>query len=73
VRHLFHGPTPGRRYVERLRILRDAGFDPERDVAAGEDGVWRWASDTPDLHRRVRDYFASRLPTGADLAAGERA
>lgn len=67
VRHLFHGAAADRAYVERLRILRDAAFDPERDIAAGDDGVWRWASDKPDLHRRVRDYLLSRAPAGSGV------
>ena len=73
VRHLFHGDTAARRYLERMRILRDADFDPDRDIAAGDDGAWRWASDKPDLHRRVREYFASRTPDGARAPTGGRA
>ena len=72
VRHLFHGDTSARGYVERLRILRDAGFDPDRDIGAAADGVWRWASDKPDLHRRVREYFLSRSSAGAGAPAGGR-
>lgn len=58
--HLHHGPLANRKYVERFGILRDAQFDPDRDIALDADGCWKWNSDKPELHQRVFDYFASR-------------
>lgn len=65
VRHLFHGPISERRYVERTRILRDADFDPDRDIALDAHGCWRWNSDKPELHARVYDYFLTRANTSS--------
>jgi hypothetical protein len=60
VLHLWHGELAQRHYVERLRILKENDFDPAQDVALDALGCWRWNSDKPNLHRRVRDYFAAR-------------
>jgi hypothetical protein len=65
VLHLHHGPLANRKYVERFGILRDARFDPHRDIAPDADGCWRWNSDKPELHQRVFDYFVSRVTTAA--------
>lgn len=65
VSHLYHGPLAARRYVERQRILRDAGFDPATDVAVDEQGCWRWSSAKPGLHAQVLEYFVSRVPVGS--------
>jgi|CXWL01.1.fsa_nt_gi hypothetical protein len=58
--HLHHGPLAGRRYVERYRILKEAQFDPARDIEADGAGCWHWNSDKPGLHRQVLEYFTSR-------------
>ncbi len=60
VLHLYHGDISGRNYLNRLMILREAGYDPAVDVAVEEAGPLRWNSDKPELHRRVRDYFFGR-------------
>jgi hypothetical protein len=44
--------------------LRDLGFDPFTDIAKTEQGTWRWSSDKPALHARVREYFWSRHDDG---------
>ncbi|MEJ2340557.1 MAG: hypothetical protein P8Y15_16930 [Gemmatimonadales bacterium] len=36
------------------------GFDPWRDVRADENGSLRWCTPKDELHRYVRDWFASR-------------
>jgi len=58
--HLWHGATATRGYGERAKILRDNAFDPQADIAVDDAGCLRWNSDKPDLHRRVREYFAAR-------------
>jgi len=58
--HLYHGTRENRRYVERSAILRETKFDPQRDIRIGSNGLLEWASNKPDLHRRVRDYFLAR-------------
>lgn len=62
--HLWHGETEYRNYVDRQNILRESDFDPVLDIAHDPDGVWRWASDKPALHRQVAEYFESRKEDG---------
>lgn len=57
---LGHGTRQNRRYMERLEILKRHRFDPSLDIEADEHGVWRWASDKPELHSDVREYFRLR-------------
>ncbi|WP_448203907.1 hypothetical protein [Azospirillum sp. sgz302134] len=70
VLHLWHGSIAGRKYVDRAAILKDNAYDPATDVALDVTldggGCLRWASDKPDLHERVRGYFALRA---SDTAA----
>jgi hypothetical protein len=77
--HLWHGSRHKRRYDERWHKLRELQFDPLRDIAIDSNGLWKWASDKPELHAFVADYFAERNedgqshphngPRGADPAA----
>lgn len=62
--HLWHGHTEGRRYLERLEILKAADFDPAVDIRLNADRCWTWGSDKPALHRAVHDYFAGRREDG---------
>jgi hypothetical protein len=62
--HLWHGSMAERRYEWCRRELRDLGFDPFTDIAKTEQGTWRWSSDKPALHARVREYFRSRHDDG---------
>jgi len=62
--HLWHGDAGLRKYQERHNGMRPFGFDPNEDIAIGNDGPWRWDSNKPHLHRYVRDYFASRNEDG---------
>jgi len=58
--HLWHGNLRNRSYGSRFRILCRNGFDPGRDLAKAENGVWTWADPTGPLAGEVRDYFFSR-------------
>lgn len=60
--HFWHGRPELRQYDERDRLLAD--FDPYEDIALDARGCWRWASDKPELHAGVREYFASRREDG---------
>lgn len=60
ITHLWHGSRDNRQYIERESILVENQFDPLVDLAIDVNGLWRWASDKPDLHQRVADYFQSR-------------
>jgi len=62
--HLWHGEMADRKPRQRHLELRSHDFDPGRDIAIGESGAWRWASNKPALHVYLRDYFASRYEDG---------
>lgn len=62
--HLWHGASAHRRYRLRFHEFSRFAFDPLRDIALDEHGVWRWNSDKPEMHRFVRDYFAGRHEDG---------
>ena len=64
--HLWHGELLNRQYTSRLDILNRHAFDPYLDIAVDDQGLWRWDSDKPDLHRDVSTYFASRNEDGED-------
>ena len=58
--HFWHGGLAERRYGKCLLELQELGFDPFTDIAATEEGTWRWASEKPELHAHVKEYFWSR-------------
>ena len=62
---LWHGEAKARKYIQRHEGLAPFGFDPDLDLLPGPEGAWRWATDKPEMHRYVRDYFASRNEDGA--------
>jgi hypothetical protein len=61
--HLWHGNLQGRDYNARERIYRRHDFDPQQDLRL-EGGVWEWASDKPELHQDVLNYFKGRKEDG---------
>jgi hypothetical protein len=58
--HLYHGTYADRQYVERWMILSRNRYNPEEDIRINENGIWEWASDKPDLHESVAEYFEER-------------
>lgn len=60
IRTFFHGPIKRRNYNLRREIMLKHGFDPEHDITLGPNGTWMWASDKPDLHAEVHNYFFER-------------
>lgn len=64
IAHLWHGEMQHRGYDSRYAGLRQFAFDPARDIAHDERGVWRWASHKPEMHAYVAEYFASRREDG---------
>jgi hypothetical protein len=58
--HLWHGQKADRRYLDRLEILPAHDYDPVSDLELTDRGVYRWASNKPELHRFCRDYFFNR-------------
>lgn len=62
--HLWHGDIADRHAADRHRGLTPHAFDPHVDIAIADSGPWRWATDKPELHRYVGDYFRLRREDG---------
>lgn len=60
ITHLYHGTYADRKYVERWMILSRNSFNPIEDIRINEEGIWKWASDKPELHESVAEYFKER-------------
>ena len=71
--HLWHGSKEGRQTADRYRGLSRVDFDPARDIAVSEGGVWTWTSDNTALHDYVRAYFDARDEDGAGPVPGVQA
>jgi hypothetical protein len=64
VRHLWHGRLSDRRYGPRHDGFAQFGFDPFADLQFDSSGCFAWASDKPEMHRYVEDYFRARREDG---------
>jgi hypothetical protein len=64
VLHLWHGLRVNRRYQQRHAILLEENFDPLVDISHESGSAWQWSSAKPSLHRRVAEYFGTRLESG---------
>jgi hypothetical protein len=62
--HLWHGSIGDRRYRERHTEFERFAFDPSADLALDRSGLWRWASEKPEMHRFVARYFEERRDDG---------
>jgi hypothetical protein len=62
--HLWHGDSALRQYATRNRILARYHFNPTFDIRPTDQGMWEWATDKPELHQAVTDYFFSRQEDG---------
>lgn len=69
VLHLWHGRRKNRDYLRRQAILKKYDFDPHKDIKIDENGCWVWATDKPEMHKRVRRYFWMRNEDGSLLRA----
>jgi hypothetical protein len=62
--HLWHGEIRDRGYTVRQAVLAENGYDPRTDIALDSEGCWRWNSPKHEMHRRIREYFHSRMEDG---------
>lgn len=60
VQHLYHGSQQDRQHNTREKILKRHQFDPQADIMVDETGLWKWATDKPELHAEVKSYFKNR-------------
>ena len=58
--HLWHGTKADRKYGVRHMMLKEANFDPLRDISLDPQHCWQWSSDKAELHDKVREYFWAR-------------
>lgn len=71
IRHLWHGPRQGRRYLERLKYLAEHSYDPLTDICVGTNGLLEWTrhalEQKPEMVAAVCNYFHERQqePTNA--------
>lgn len=64
--HLFHGAKKNRGYLTREDIVKKYNYDPEVDIKLDND-VYEWATDKPELHEEVKNYFSSRREDSEEL------
>ena len=62
--HLYHGDKKHRQYRSRIELLVRADYDPTTDVVVDANGLLRWDSDKPTLHREVMQFFTNRKEDG---------
>jgi hypothetical protein len=60
ITHLYHGNLSARNYLKRYQRLRRFKFDPYLDIKLTPHGIWEWASDKPEMHKEVKNYFFER-------------
>ena len=60
IRTLYHGDRRDRHYHARTDILLRHDYHPREDLATDASGLWRWASEKPDLHLQVQNYLFER-------------
>jgi len=65
--HLWHGNLNDRMYLFRAKILGSLRYDPSCDAQLSPDGLLEWASDKPDLHQAVKEYFQFRNEEGKNI------
>lgn len=69
--HHWHGRRVDRGYWNRLRILKDAQFNPYTDLKRNSQGIWELHDDGSDrfitLRDGLRSYFRSRNEDSVDL------
>jgi hypothetical protein len=58
--HLWHGNLHNRGYMRRHNILLENEFDPNVDIVL-KDNVYEWATDKPEMHNQMKEYFNQRL------------
>ncbi len=62
--HLWHGDIQNKKSYRNVVKLDAHEFDPTRDIRVGPGGALEWNSSKPELHRSLRNYFASRKEDG---------
>jgi hypothetical protein len=64
VLHLWHGAVADRRYYWRNQEFKTFGFDPDRHIRRGENGLWEWAEAPVEMRVWADNLFVSRKEDG---------
>lgn len=62
--HLWHGERKDRNYFSRHFFLKEAKFNPEKDIKIGKNKLFEWSSKKPKLHQDIKKYFFIRNEEG---------
>jgi len=62
--HCWHGDPADRRYMERHTEFAKLEFDPARDIAISDNGLWAWTAAGHRLEPFLKGYFAGRQEDG---------
>lgn len=65
--HWFHGKKRDRRYLDRWEILKQHGYDPERDIRHDHQGLVQLTRQGERMRDDLRAYFRSRNEDSIDL------
>jgi len=60
MRNLWHGSILDRKYEQRHIDFQTYDFDPANDIRMDETGCWRWATERPEMHAFLVNYFFGR-------------
>ena len=63
--HLWHGDLADRQSGIGRQLLHERGFDPACDIRIGPSGCIEWASDKPEIHQWLPEFFRRRREDGA--------
>ena len=69
---MWHGSLSNRRYIDRHQMVYQLGYNPVTDLALSDQGVWRWSSDKPELHKAVKENFTNRHENGRLARGGKK-
>ena len=72
VLHLWHGDLVNRSYSKRDRQLKLLGFDPDRHLRIGQEGLHEWSDEASETLRDwASTHFAHRREDGDPAEVGE--
>jgi hypothetical protein len=67
ITHGWHGPKTSRFYGTREDVMRDSGFDPDRDIALDVNGLPTLCGDNRKLRDGLRRYNRRRNEDSVDV------
>jgi hypothetical protein len=62
--HLWHGDAKNRGHIGRHDRLASFNFNPDLDIAIGDNGAWHWARPRPELDKFLANFFIDRAEDG---------